>query len=89
MANVKLKAIHAIYRKEGGKQVRIEPGKPFTCPEKEAQDEDYVGKGAAEAVEVEAEKAPTKQAAVKKTAAKKPAGKAGDSGNSNDDDPLA
>ena len=67
MANVKLRAIHAIYRKEGGKQVRIEPGKPFTCPQKEADDENYVGNGAAEAMEVEADEAPAK----KETAAEK------------------
>lgn len=67
---MKLKAIHAIYRKEGSKQVRHEPGSEFACPDAEA--EGYVATGAALAVEdaVPAKKAPAKKAAKKDDAPK-------------------
>lgn len=65
---MKLKAINAIYRKEGKKQVRVEPGAEFTCPDEEAAE--YLAGKAAMQVE-EAKKAPAKKAPAKKASAKK------------------
>jgi hypothetical protein len=69
MANVELKAVNAIYRKEKGKQVRHEPGTIFTCTEEEAAAENYVKRGAA--MPVKSEKSAAPKAATKKPAAKK------------------
>ena len=59
---MELKAIHAIYRTEKKKQIRVEPGALFECPDDEGKE--YLATKAASAVVAE-----------KKPAAKKPATK--------------
>lgn len=79
---MKLKSVHAIYRKPGQKQVRVEPGTEFECPETEAQD--YLATGAAVAVGTSAKKPAAKKAA-KKEPVVDPSSVKGESGQSGDD----
>lgn len=57
---MEMTAIHAIYRKENGKQVRVAPGSPFTCPEDEGNT--YLKMGAATKNETVTKAAPAKAA---------------------------
>jgi len=66
---MKLQAINAIYRVENKKQVRVEPGKLFDCPD--AEGEQYLAQKAAR-VPLEA-KNPAAKPAKKQTAAQKKA----------------
>ncbi|MFU1607315.1 hypothetical protein ACM25O_13100 [Sulfitobacter pontiacus] len=91
---MKLRAIHAIIRKDEKKKtpVRVEPGKPFECPEDEGNG--YIASGAAARIVEEAPAAsetPKKAAAAKKPATKPaaPATPAPAAADNTNNDPLS
>ena len=77
---MKLKAKHTIYRAEGKKQVKHEPGAEFSCSEAEA--EEYLSRGAAVVIEG----APKKKVAAKAETVVEPSAVKGAEGKSGDDD---